>query len=68
VRQIRHAVALTRRLYPLLPGRLRYVGHLESGSIVASTRRPDLSIGRVHPASFYAASMCDRPQARHSKV
>jgi uncharacterized protein (DUF2236 family) len=41
-RQIRHAVALTRRLYPLLPARLRYVGPFqEADQRLAGRHAPD---------------------------
>jgi uncharacterized protein (DUF2236 family) len=42
-RQIRHAVALTRRLYPLLPARVRYVGPFqEAEERLAGRRAPGL--------------------------
>ena len=54
------------------PQRTRHIpGHLESGldrRYHPPARLEHCEVGRVHAASIYAASMCDRPQARHSKV
>jgi uncharacterized protein (DUF2236 family) len=49
-RQIRHAVALTRRLYPLLPARLRYVGPFQEAD--------ERLAGR--PAPDFVTRMCNR--------
>jgi uncharacterized protein (DUF2236 family) len=49
-RQIRHAVALTRRLYPLLPARLRYVGPFQEAD--------ERLAGR--PVPDFVTRMCNR--------
>ena len=49
-REIRHAVALTRRLYPLLPARLRYVGPFQETD--------ERLAGR--PAPAFVTRLCNR--------
>jgi uncharacterized protein (DUF2236 family) len=49
-RQIDHAVALTRRLYPLLPARLRYVGPFQEAEQRLAGR----------PAPDFVTRMCNR--------
>jgi hypothetical protein len=50
-RQIRHAVALTRRLYPLLPARLRYVGPFQEAD-ETPCRKTCSGLCHAHVQSF----------------